>query len=392
MLFIFDVLVYVFFAFVMSYMASMSYKSTPKVVPSKPLDKWLWAYILFFTLISAVRWDVGVDSTSYFRSFAIFNLGASAREGEEQFWTFLVKSVYDLGCHPSVGLGITAFLQVFFIVLALKHNRRVLIYIPFLLFGSRYFLDMSNAVRQMIAASIFFYSCQFIIKKQLWKYVVCILAASCFHKSAIVLIVFYLIPNKWDVSKYRYILLVLLATCLIMGLTPALQSFLSRVQYLTLLLGYNGYEDRVSLMLGGGYSDEKLGFGPMMLSYLIISVYVTWYGPILKKKYGAEYPAFNLWYIFANVYACAFFLVCNVSHIFIRPLMYFELFQMVLASMILMLFITTRYKDSLISIFFYCTVAIGTLWNLYKVQDQSQESARYKVFFLHEEEVKKKIN
>ena len=59
-MFIIDILIYVFFALVMCNLAKKSYYYN-----NTNIDIYLWGYICFFTLISAIRWGVGVDSISY---------------------------------------------------------------------------------------------------------------------------------------------------------------------------------------------------------------------------------------------------------------------------------------------------------------------------------------
>ena len=77
---------------------------------------------------------------------------------------------------------------------------------------------------------------------------------------------------------------------------------------------------------------NPFSFGPMMLSYLLIPICIIWYGSELEEEYCEKIPYFNLWFNFAYLYACGYFLVCNIGHYFIRPVMYFSLFQMVIAA------------------------------------------------------------
>jgi hypothetical protein len=51
-------------------------------------------------------------------------------------------------------------------------------------------------IRQMIAISIFFFSIQFIQKREFFKFLACTFLAFCFHRTAIVLPVFYFITYK----------------------------------------------------------------------------------------------------------------------------------------------------------------------------------------------------
>ena len=365
----------------MSFLAWMSCKKNG--YESQRLDLWLWMYILFFTFISAIRWNVGVDSPMYFKGFLYGDVGLNAQEGSERIWSWWVNLIHRSSLSPTIGMGGAALLQIFFLTDALKKYRRLLIVLPFILFGSRYFLDYSNAVRQMIAASIFVWSIQFILSRNIIKYALSIFLASLIHQSALGLIVFFFVPAKLDLAKFRWPLLITLLFCFVIGMTPSFKGAGTVIQSILSYLGYDIYTDRVTLILGTKYSDEALGFGPMMLSYLLISIFIIWYGPILRNRYESLIPAFDIWFLFANIYSCLYFLVCNVSHLFIRPLMYFELFQLIIASLVLLNFINSRYKLSMMALFYYCIVPTNTVWDVWKAQGKKFESATYKTILTY---------
>ena len=152
---------------------------------------------------------------------------------------------------------------------------------------------------------------------------------------------YYVFPptkESIDTSKYRWLWIGILTCCLIIGRTPAFQNLADTINFLTAITGYDRYEGKVTEMLSGGYDDEKLGFGPMMLSFYLIGIFIMWYAPKLKETYGKYIPQFDLWYLLSNSYICIYFLICNISHIFIRPTMYFEVFQLIMASLLLFIF------------------------------------------------------
>ncbi|WP_290071767.1 EpsG family protein [Muribaculum intestinale] len=348
--FLLDISVYASFAFIMSFFARMSCQECGS--NSKRIDLWLWMYILFFTFISAIRWNVGVDSTSYFVTFLSGDSYVGVKD-EEHIWGLWQNFIYNNGISPAIGLGGAAFVQIFFLTNALKRYRRILIALPFILFGSHYFADYSNAVRQMMAASIFVWGTQFIINRNLIKYILTILLASSFHHSALALCIMYFLPTSIDTSKYRWLWIGILTCCLIIGRTPAFQNLADTINFLTAITGYDRYEGKVTEMLSGGYDDEKLGFGPMMLSFYLIGIFIMWYAPKLKETYGKYIPQFDLWYLLSNSYICIYFLICNISHIFIRPTMYFEVFQLIMASLLLLYFISRKYKYTLYASAYY---------------------------------------
>ena len=113
------------------------------------------------------------------------------------------------------------------------------------------------------------------------------------------------------------------------------------------------------------------------------AVAVIWYGPQLHARYGSRIPMFNLWYFGAVFYACTYFLVCNMSHMMIRPFQYFELFQALVLALLLHLL---REGGGRTQVQFYALIMI--LWvctagGVYQASGKQVETMIYKTFFGH---------
>lgn len=386
---IIDILIYVFFTWVMY---SLAYQSVTKYDADSKLDKYLWGYMAFFTVICAIRWGVGVDSISYARAF---NRGTTGHEllghtENELIMAWLVHTIHDWGIHSSVGLGILAFLQIFFIVLALRNQKYILLTLPIVLFGSHYFMDLCNGTRQMIVACALLWASQFIVKRQAKYYFAFVLVASYMHHSALMLIPLYFIPRRVNIADHRKSMLVVLTVSFLAGLTPQFQSVVQYAENLATLAGYDNYADRVTEFLQDDYEGRSRAMGPMQLSYLLFGYISVYFGPILRQKYEKFIPTFHLWYLFSFFYICAYFLVCNISHIFIRPLDYFSLFHMLILSLVLF-----DYRSKEVFTFDIRRVAtllimllwINTSWQMVKANNKIEkgkaEFSTYKVFFMN---------
>lgn len=378
---IIDIGIYFIFALIMSYFAKESWTKYPQ---STKIDEYLWLYILFFTFIAAIRWCVGVDSISYLYAFkdGIVPEGRS----HELLWTWFVKFIHNMGLHFTFGLGFAAFLQILFVTKGVRNAKFLLIMLPFVLFGGRYFLSLMNGVRQMIVACGFIWASQFIYKRKFWKYLLFVIIASYIHHSALMLIILYLIPNKLNISSHRNIALITLTICVILGLNP---SFGVGMQYLGNIVdvfGYDEYSEFTVNRISDSDGQENLRFGPIMISYLSIAYFIIWFGPYLKKKFNDKVPNFNLWYNYSIIYSCAYFLVCNISHLFIRPVTYLENFQMIMAAMLLWAFRQDSKSSSKYKLLFYIFIAIiwiCTIWGIIKSDPNGYEFVRYKVFWNH---------
>lgn len=355
------------------------------------LNKYLKWYVVFFTIICAIRWNVGADAISY--AYMFENGDYRKREdinGEILFYG-LTKLSSLLGLPFVIGMGLCAFLQIYPITKALQEYKYVLVVLPFVLFGSRYFLDLNNGVRQMIVASMFIYASRFIVDKKAWHYAIFIVLGAMIHQSAYMLIPFYFIPNKVIIADKRKLMLLVFTICFIMGQSPAFQGAITYAEDLAKLFGYEGYTERVGLFLSQGKTDESLAFGPMMLSYLLTAYFTIWFGPYLKEHYEDKIPYFNLWYNLSFFYACAYFLVCNVSHIFIRPVQNFELFQMVIVSLLLYEFRYSEFRNQLLYVSLLIVLWVNISWDVTKSSGLRNESSTYKVFFMHLDQVNHRL-
>ena len=387
-MFLLNILVYVGFALIMCHLAYRSYCAFPK---SEDWDKYLTWYVAFFTIICAIRWNVGADAISYAYMFENGDYRKLDDINGEILFYGLTKLSSQLGIPFVFGMGLCAFLQIYPITKALQEYKYILIVLPFVLFGSRYFLDLNNGVRQMIVASMFIYASRFIVDKKPWHYAAFILLGSTIHQSVYMLIPFYFIPNKIIIADKRKLMLLIFTFCFIVGQAPAFQNFMGYAENLAKLFGYDGYAERVSQFLSQGKTNESLAFGPMMLSYLLTAYFTIWFGPYLKEHYEDKIPYFNLWYNLSFFYACAYFLVCNVSHIFIRPVQNFELFQMVIVSLLLYEFRYSEFRNQLLYVSLLIVLWANISWDMTKSSGLRNESSTYKVFFMHLDQVNHRL-
>jgi len=382
-MFIFEILIYIVFAYLMHNLGKSNYHLCEETNETS-WNRYLTYYVAFYTVICAIRYNVGVDCLSYIR---IFENGTIVAEREEQevLWNWLVKFIYSNHLGSVIGLGVCAFIQIYFLTRSLQKHPIIVMMLPLVLFGGRYYLDLNAAVRQMTAACIIFWGTQFIASKQLVKYVGTVLIASMFHHSALILLPFYLLPNNFEMASRRVVMLVIFGLCFILGQTPSFQGVIQYAVNLTNLSGYEEYSNRVSEYLIGGQTAEALSFGPMMLSYFLIALFLIWFGQIIKDEYFEKDQIFNLWYNLSFFYACCYFLIANVSHIFIRPVMYFEIFQMVNVSMLLSIFLLRSINDAKYQYLYYGFLAIiwlNIVWDIAKNYHLKWNASTYKVFFL----------
>lgn len=378
-MFIVEILIYVFFAWFMSRIAS---EAEERKIREEPYSKYIWIYILFFTFITAVRWRVGLDSPAYLRAFY---RGIIVEDSPEYLWNWLVMTIYNNRIHFTVGLGIAGFLQIWSLVKGCRNYTPVLIWLPIVLFGSRYFSDMMNAVRQMIAACGFFYLLLYLNDRRPIYYLGGVLVLSLIHHSAIILLPIYFITyipfDKIRLCDHRYICLAIFVICFIIGQSPIFTGLVNYVQPFTDILGYDDYSSRYVDVFEGNLS-ERLSFGPMMLSQFLCSILVIWYSPQLHSTYCEKTPMFHIWYFLSFCFSCLYWLVYNMGHIVIRPIQYLEFSLAVMLSLLLNMLFESDNK-SFRSAFYFTLIAIWLYisTDIYKATGEPIEFSTYKMFF-----------
>jgi len=385
---IFDILIYVFFAFFSSWLAKKSEENVEynDISPYK-WDKYLKYLIIFFTLIGGLRYNVGADSVSY---ASMFNQPPHKIPDKEHLWWWFVEMIKSFDIHWVWGMTLCAFIQIFFIVKALKPYRYLLVFVPFLFFGGRYWMDCMNAVRQMIVACAFVWAANYIRDRKILYYAVFIAIATQIHQSAILLSIFYFLPLNKSFTDRRVALLSIFVTCFILGLMPSFTGLSKYISFIAEITNYDAYNDFIIQRLQSSNSEEALAFGPMMLTYLLIPIFIIWYGPKLQEYYGDEIPQFNIWFNLAFLYACLYFLVCNIGNLFIRPVMYLSLFQMIMGAMLLKYLWDNAPYNRLVQralIIFTLIIATSTSWDIIKSEGRPYESTTYKIIFFHKDDL-----
>ena len=304
-MFIFDILTYVILTYIMYSLALKSYIFNPL---SNKIDIYIWAYIIFFTIITAIRYQVGQDYLGY---KTVFSDGLDEARNGEYLWFTFVNTLKGLGLHYTIGLGIIGFLQIYSITKALNQYKYILVFLPIVMFGGRYFLDLMNGMRQMIVACGFVWASKFIYEKKFWKYFLFIAIASTIHQSALMLIPLYFIPNKFSIIKHRFIQFLILGIFFILGQNHSFQGAGQYIEGAGNLFGYGHYNDFIAGHINNSENQEILGFGPIMLSYLLVSIFIIWFSPYLNNKFSKKIPYFNQWYNYSFFYSILYFLVCN---------------------------------------------------------------------------------
>lgn len=106
----------------------------------------------------------------------------------------IIRFMRALGVNWLFGLALYVFIQNFFITDTLKQYRKLLIFLPFVFFGGRYWMDTMGAVRLMTVACGFLWASRFIFERKPLFYAAFIIIGSMIHQSTYLGAVQFLYP------------------------------------------------------------------------------------------------------------------------------------------------------------------------------------------------------
>lgn len=278
-----------------------------------------------FTIVFGLRYDVGVDYLNYLNIYQFLDI-----DRFEPLFKWLVYVLSSNNIHYCFFFSILAFLQIYFFISAFKSEKYLYPALVYVLFCGQYFLLWMNVIRQDLAACIFIFSLTYIIQRKFYLYFIWCLVATCFHKSAILLLFLYpFLCTGRDYFKNRlisYILyfIALLFVFLQINLLSIFESELVNFVAFANLYEYAfmDFEDNF----------QARDFGFSLLSSVFVDILIIFYSKRLKDYYNTKkfILCYNL-YMFGTIVNM---LVLN-SFLLARPFRYFRYFKLIAAAYLL---------------------------------------------------------
>lgn len=324
-----SVIVYLFLMTVMILFGSLAAKRA-SLSTTHQISFFNWEVLfplLCFAAVFGMRYGVGMDHLNYLLNYI-------TKEGFNNYeWGFKWITIFfaENNFHYSVYFGALAFLQVFFFFYAFKDERYLYPYLAFVLFAGGYYLEWMNGIRQDIAACIFIYSVKYIDQKKFWKYILWCTIAFLFHKSAVLLVLFYpLLKNGRDYFKSIPLQLFILYIALAIHYSGfRVESLISsQINIFSSLLQYDYYTiDDFSDM----FINTNTGIG-FFLEKVIIVIVIILHSNKLKAFFNSK--RFIIIYIlfFAGTIVQ---IIASGSVLFDRPFRYLNYFKLIVAGYLL---------------------------------------------------------
>ena len=232
--------------------------------------------LLPMLLVSAIRYDVGWDYLDiYTNAFFLIGKGYMPFYFTEIPFDCFIKIVYIVfNQNPDWLFFICSTITFIFLAKACKDQSVNIVFSIILIFLIRYYFLTLNIVRQGIAMSIILYSLKFIKEKNLKKYLLTIILASCFHMMALIYIPMYFICQI-DWSKRKNAVLLFIAP--VVGILVYL-----------LIIKYTKYGNYI----GSQYQGNQLLWHEIILSGAILVL-----ATIERKHITINKEYFNVYYI-----------------------------------------------------------------------------------------------
>lgn len=263
-----DLLIYFSFLFFSFFYASQT------AIFSKNKNYWnitTFLPLLFFSMIFGVRYNVGTDFQNYVFLFEKnINTGKYDFYRLEPFFRILILILNKLNLQYYFFFLITFLIQYFFLYLSFKKNTCILKYSLFF-FITTFSISYLNIIRQGVAVTIILYAYLLLSKKKYFQFLVTVIFAALFHKTAFIsCIVVLLLPlclieiNK----KIIYILLLITLFCQDQILSIIFDLYNSMVNILPILNSFPKLNPTKLIKAGSGLGILLQNFEFILIIFL----------------------------------------------------------------------------------------------------------------------------
>jgi len=166
---------------------------------------------LCYTLFIGLQYDVGTDYFSYLKIFSREDY-TKMYVKQEPFFGYIALFLASNHFNPQTGFLIIAAIQFFFFYLFYTKIRPEVGWLFIFLFFTvcTIFYNMTNGIRQYTAAFIVWFAVHYAHQKHLFKYVLLVLIAAQFHRSAYLMLPFYFI-FRIKFSQFALVLMLMVS-------------------------------------------------------------------------------------------------------------------------------------------------------------------------------------
>lgn len=286
-------------------------------------------FIVFFTVVFAIRYNVGTDFFNYLEMYeSRYMLEYSRNEFLYQKLSLFLCSI---NAHPIFYFGVFVLLQITFFLASFKDERYLFPFLTLFLFTNSEVGTWMNIIRSSVAMCIWLYSVKYIEKKKFLPYLILCLIALGFHKSTIFYIpLFFLFLRKdIDVPSIKKQLFLLLLAFIVLFLfyviAPHMSAVVGVAQHVLYSDSYDAYS--VEAMLEES-NREVSGTGIAYLVKLLVDVFIIINSKKMQVFYSSKKFTIYYWMYIVALFTYYCFPASVIS--FSRPFRFFYIFRTIM--------------------------------------------------------------
>ncbi|PLR68739.1 EpsG family protein [Bacillus sp. UMB0893] len=292
-------------------------------------------------IVSGLRNNIG-DTPFYVHSYILFNYSLYELDYTGDFgFSILQLLLKNISNDPQILLFVTALITNSLIVIVLYRYSRIFELSIYVYITSGMYTVSMNGIRQYFAAAIVFLGTKFILNGEIKKYLLTIIIASTFHKSAIVLLPIYFIVRREAWTKMTVSIL-LTSILIVIGyneFSTILFTALKTTQY----AHYSEFQEG-----GASYLRVAVNIVPLIIAY------------IGKEKLKSLWPKSG-YIVNLSIINFLFLVISTQNWIFARFSIYFGLYNLILISWLIVLF-----KNRNKRIIYYCILIFYIIYFYYE--------------------------
>ena len=350
-----------------------------------PFYSWEILLSLFiFAVVAGARYHTGYDHAMYLDQYLhLQKTGDFSRHNFEYGFEWISKVFAWCKIHYFFYFAFWALLQIGFLYYGLRNHKHLLCWVGLGIMCGSYFLGWMNSVRQSVVVCLFVALIPLFKDRKFLLYAIIVFGAAFLHKSALILIPFFLLSfiNIDKKTPNRWLLLGILFVFVLLGVKPFWLDYFNNYKWFLSLTGYDNYANLNDPNVAGKF--RLLNWGPSRISILLCNILMIWFYPQLKLHFKTD-KLLPYFFILAFIGMCLSNLLMNTSHFILRPVEYFTVFYLIIGSYLMnYLFNTRKYLvGTILLIALYSQFLINSFKAVYYPIPENQPFL-YHFFFLN---------
>lgn len=300
----------------------------------------LWGAIILSTLLSLRSMKIGLNDTAniyypFFINIKDISFGGIFLDNNLQDVGFFIimKVIRIISYNYQICIGLFASLYIILVMHFIYINSKDAFFST-IIFISLYFLYGTYLMRQVIAMGILLMAYKYIVKKDFVRFLLIVILASLFHRTAFIFILAYpfCVFNSFSYKNYIYILVAFLVS-----------KYLFR--YVWAILPYVDFTGKVGMALDNNI--YTVGNGKESLGGFYINLAIIFFCDIIlrKKRMKPNYEDEVLMNL--STLSCVFFSCLNIVIEFYRMSLYFGIFNIILLPNIINKIENEKYRKTI---------------------------------------------